>query len=678
MFEAQNISFSYKIGDQTIDVLKNLNFSVKSGEFIGIQGPSGSGKSTLFYILGLLLKPTQGLVFLEGTNITALSQDDLTIIRNQRIGFIFQQFHLLPNTNCLKNILLPSVYPIEIKQSNIKKEKKARQLAHQLGLSQHLSHLPNQLSGGQQQRVAIARALIQDVDLILADEPTGNLDSKTAQEIMELLRDLNHQGKTIILITHDSEVAKFCSKIYHLKDGAFTHFEKNTNTVVIPLKKVLIPNKNISKLPQQRFLLLYYQMFRATLPLVFENLLRNKIKSLLTMMGVVIGVAAVLAMITLGQFSKIKILETYETLGVNKLLIRGYPNWNLKATDAVSVNFQSFHLERDLWPLKKIFPEIELITPLFYLGQNNAASGGLRIENQVETLGVNAAYLWIANRSLVAGTHFSPYHIEKGSPVCLIGYGIAQRLFSNRVALHQVLQITDMYRLSFHCRVIGVLASQTSPHDRSPPDLQVLIPYSYFQSVAPSWWSKRAYQAALQIAPGADIENTGLKIRGYFEQKYGKSGKFYIDSDSALLAQMKKFLNIFTLLLTSIACLSLLVGGIGINNMILVSVNERIHEFGIRKALGATHQSIRLLVLLESLSICTIAGLIGLVFGFFSYELLILGATRLVPNFQFEWILVPSALFLSFCSILFVGIFSGLIPAIQAEKLQIIEALRTE
>ncbi|MEI6790339.1 MAG: ATP-binding cassette domain-containing protein, partial [Myxococcaceae bacterium] len=347
MFQAQKVSFSYEVGGRKVDVLKNLDFSVKAGEFVGIQGPSGSGKSTLFYLLGFLLKPTAGKIIFDGVDITSLSADELAVIRNRRIGFIFQQFHLLANSSCLKNILLPTLYPAELSDSNPKQIIRAQELAKNLGLSEHLSHFPNQLSGGQQQRVAIARALIHDVELILADEPTGNLDSKTAAEIMEQLRELNRQGKTIILITHDSEVAKYCSKVYHLKDGAFTHVQENYVQNLKAQEVFLKP----PKLPKR----VYFKLFRATLPLVFENLLRNKTKSLLTMLGVVIGVAAVLAMITLGQFSKTKILETYEALGVNKVLIWGYANPNMRATDSVSINFRSFNIDKDLMPLRQIF-----------------------------------------------------------------------------------------------------------------------------------------------------------------------------------------------------------------------------------------------------------------------------------------------------------------------------------
>ena len=676
MFEVKDLSFSYRVETREVEVLRNLNLKVNPGEFVCIQGPSGSGKSTLFYILGFLLKPTRGQVSFDGINITSLTDDELTVLRNRKIGFIFQQFHLLSKTSALENILLPTRYPSEIVEPDQGQSlKKAHLLAEQLGLTKHLSHFPNQLSGGQQQRVAIARALMNDIDLILADEPTGNLDSQTASQILDLLVDLNRQGKTIILITHDPEVAKRCSKIYHLKDGAFTRVEENYKPPFVADGDARL----IQKLPAIYSFAVFRKTARAVFPLVIQNLLRNKAKSLLTMLGVVIGVAAVLAMVTLGQFTRRKILGTYEALGVNKLLIRGYPNWNLKAVDRVSNSFKAFDWEKDFLPLKELFPEIRYLSPAMSEGRCNATAGGLSIgDGKVTVLGITPEYLAITNRTIAAGRNVSPFHVESRTPVCLVGYSIAERLFSHSNPLGQIIAVNDGNRMAFPCQIIGVLTSVTSNQEWSPPDLHVMVPFTYFQTVIDGWWNSQMHSAALQISPEGDVETTGKKVKSYFIQKYGKSGQFSVDSDSTLIAQMKRFLNLFTVLLTAIALLSLLVGGIGINNMMLVSVTERIKEFGVRKALGATNRSIRTQVLMESVVLCFIAGLAGVLIGFSAYELLIFAATKFVPNLKFEWTFEPLAIVLSTFSIVAVGIASGIIPALRAEKLQVIEALRSE
>lgn len=677
MIEVKDLSFAYKIADRKVEVLKNLNFSVQAGEFVGIQGPSGSGKSTLFYILGFLLKPTSGRVSFGEADIMRLSEEELTVLRNQKIGFVFQQFYLLSKTNVLENILLPTRYPSETAPlDNPTAHAKALALAKKLGIDLHLHHLPNQLSGGQQQRVAIARSLMNEVDLILADEPTGNLDSQTAQETLSLLKELNRQGKTIILITHDSEVAQHCSKVYHLRDGAFTNVVENYPAPTHA--PALTAQANSFKIPGTLSFGIPWRTMRAVLPLVLENLVRNKAKSLLTMLGVVIGVAAVLAMVTLGQFTKRKILDSYESLGVNKLMIRGYPNRNLRASDKPPVNFTAFTWEKDFLPMKRIFPQVERMSPLLSAWRSTVAAGGIDISEKVGIYGVTPDYFDITNRKLLLGHLLNEFQVKNHSPVCVVGYEIADRLFKKTDPLGQILTISDRSSLNYPCRIIGVMAFQTSNKENSPPNLNVLIPYTYYMSMADNWWSAQIHEAALQIAPQADVEDAGKMVRAYFSKKYGKSGMFLVDSDSTLIAQMKRFLNLFSILLGSIALLSLIVGGIGVNNMMLVSVSERIREFGIRKALGATHRSLRVQILMESITLCAVAGLIGIMLGFSTYELAIFGATKFVPNVKFEWTFEPLAASLSLLAILGVGVASGFVPAVRTERLQVIEALRTE
>jgi macrolide transport system ATP-binding/permease protein len=521
---------------------------------------------------------------------------------------------------------------------------------------------------------------MNDVDLILADEPTGNLDSQNAAQILDLLTELNQQGKTIILITHDSEVARRCKQVIHLKDGVicedllFSTRSPPTETPASPAKEQAADSysRPISYTPK-----IYAQIARSVLPLVGENLRRNKGKSLLTMLGVVIGVAAVLAMITLGQFVKSRILETYEALGVNKLKISGYPNWNLKATDQVVVNFRSFNWDRDFSRIKEIFPEVTHASPLLTNGNMKAMALGGSIDDKVAVMGVNPEFLKLTQRMLLAGNNLNIFQVENRSPVCVVGFEIAEQLFARTNPVGQILTLSDGRNTTFPCRIIGVLKSLVSPREWNPPNRNVFIPFTYFQATADSWRGM-LFDVSLQVDAQSDVELTGKKIKAYFEQKYGKAGRFNVDSDSTLVAQMKRFLNLFSLLLASIAFLALLIGGIGIHNMMLVSVTDRIKEFGLRKALGATPHSVRIQVLLESVLLCGGAGTLGVLLGFAAYESLIWVTTLFVQNIKFEWVIDPFALVLSTLSILGVGLFSGTVPARKAEKLQVIEALRSE
>jgi putative ABC transport system permease protein len=343
------------------------------------------------------------------------------------------------------------------------------------------------------------------------------------------------------------------------------------------------------------------------------------------------------------------------------------------------VSTSDFLIDHDLLVLKKLFPQVRLISPALSTTRIRAVAGGIEAGDQkVAAFGVTQDYLTITNRTLEVGRNLTAYDIEGRSPVCLVGYEIAQRLFSRVNPLGQVVTLTDGQRLSYPCQVVGVLKTVSSNKDAAPPNLNVFLPYSYFQTVNDNWWSTQIHDAALQISTGEDVESSGKEIKSYFEQKYGNSGIFNVDSDSTLVAQMKKFLNIFEILLAAIAMIALAVGGIGINNMMLVSVTERIKEFGIRKALGATNRSIRIQVLMESIVLCVVAGIIGVAVGFSCYEILILFATKLIPSLKFQWLFDPVAVGLSLISILAVGIASGFVPALKAERLQVIEALRSE
>ncbi len=664
LIHVEDLGFAYKPG---FPILFGLNFKIYSGEFVAIQGPSGSGKSTLLYLLGCMTPVQSGKITIGNWDTSKLTDDELAVFRNENLGFVFQQFHLLPKANVLENILLSARYPIE-KPKNIKTfTLKARELATRLGLQDRLDHGPQELSGGQQQRVAIARALLNEAPIILADEPTGNLDSKSAAIVIDELKSLKKSGKTVILITHDKDIAAQADRTIFIYDGKIakeeSHGLSNAPNILIPSPKLGFRN------PIDSYLKL--------LPFVSANIFRNKIRSILTMIGISIGVASVFAMVTLGQFAKERILSSYAELGVNTLSFRGSQNWDQKATDKTGIVFSSFSWERDLEPLKKIFPEVIRISPVLSTWRAKLDFGGKAIEEDARVIGINEEAFLITGRELSKGSNISLFHVKNRSAVCVIGSEVAEKLFSNVEALGEVLKISSDEQ-SYGCRVIGVAKALRSRSEDRNPDLEVYIPNTYFQTVGGNWWVVRIRDVLMKIADGNDIEKTGKAIQSFFERKYGTSGRFRANANSILIGQMNRFLNIFSTFLASIALISLAVGGIGIANMMLVSVSERYREIGLRKALGATNTSIRQQFLLEAILLCGIAGVFGLAFGFIGYQTIIWGGSKFIPKFQFEWIINYQALLLSTVSILAVGIASGFIPALRAEKLSPIEALRSE
>ena len=660
IIEIRDLHFAYKQSEKSL--FQSFNMKVEKGDFIAIDGKSGSGKSTLLYLIAGLLKPQKGQMIINGTSIHQLKDLDLSIIRNQLIGFVFQQFHLLPQLTALENILLPTFYTMDDKKLNHFTDC-AKDIAARLGIEDCLSRKPSQLSGGQSQRVAIARALINDPDLLLIDEPTGNLDSSSAQRVLELFQKLHLQGKSIVLVTHEKNINP--SKLLTLKDSQL--IPKKTNKVIDKL-----PQKNLKDIKKNNYLGTT-QLFLKTCLLSLKSISQNKVRSLLTILGVVIGVAAIFSMVTLGNFTKAKLLDSYVHLGINTLTLMGDYNWP-KTMSPANLPFRFFDWKTELLYLKQRFSGIHSASPYLIDRELTVIFAGRSIEDTPTLIGVSKDGLNIINRHLLAGAPINTHHVEGRHPVCVIGFEIGKRLFSNISPIGQMLYLSKRDYNTFACRIIGLLENQIS-HSPSNPNLEVYIPFTVFQ-IFSSVSEAQIKKAVIQVKEGQDIQKIGNDVQNFFENKY--DGVFYIGSENFLIEQAKKNLNLFSILLGIVALVSLLIGGISIANMMLAAISEKFKEIGIRKTVGASNSMIRNQFLLESIILCSVAGFIGIVLGVCIYQSAIYGASQLISDLEFQWVFDPIAFILSFTSILLVGVLSGLFPAIKAERLQVIDALRNE
>ena len=317
--QLRNIGKTYALGGIETQVLQEVTLEIGRGEFVALMGSSGSGKTTLMNVLGCLDRPSCGRYMLDGRDVTAMSPQDRAFLRNQKLGFVFQTFNLLPRTSVLDNVLMPLAYSPS-SGSRPEARSRAESLLRRVGLGSHLHHQPSQLSGGQQQRVAIARALINEPALLLADEPTGNLDSRTTEEVLKIFQELNREGVTILLVTHDEAVASHAGRIVRIRDGIVEPEgppRSRAGAAAPADAPVPRPHSTGGGHPFLSSLLGMRRMLQTAL----TGLLRNTMRAALTTLGIVIGVAAVITMMEIGRGSSSSIQKTIAGMGANNLLI---------------------------------------------------------------------------------------------------------------------------------------------------------------------------------------------------------------------------------------------------------------------------------------------------------------------------------------------------------------------
>ena len=714
---------TYQLGELEVRALRGVTLTIERGEFVAIMGASGSGKSTLMNIIGCLDRPSAGRYLLEGVDVASLSEPDLARIRSRRIGFVFQSFNLLSRTSAIENVELPLFYSGDLAAGALR----AYEVLALMGLAGRERSHPNQLSGGQQQRVAIARALINAPAILMADEPTGNLDSQTSLEIMATLQKLNRgQGLTIVLVTHDAELAAFADRVVTLRDGLIVSDHQQTARqaaagAVDSPAPALAPEEPVKPWASNHAATREPLVTGSeTAPLTFalmalraaaRALARNKLRSILTMLGIFIGVAALIAMVAVGQGANEAVAEQIASLGTNLLIVMP----GATTANGVRAGFGSVST-LTVGDAEAIIKDDWSIARVSYLDRQLAQVEYNRQNWSTNVQGVTPSYLPIRNWAVVEGRPFSEEDEHSAARVCLLGQTVVDNLFGNHsdpVGANVRVKTVDM-------QVIGVLEAKGQSGWGQDQDDVVLIPFSTAErkvlgvaappaanpSAAATPSVAKPYAAvptansiyssdSTQTSPfGSPPKLTGVVHNIFVQVKSqeliaqaidqivetlhnrhhiqpGQDNDFDVRNLSAVAQAAEGSSRIMALLLATVASISLLVGGIGIMNILLVSVTERTREIGIRMAIGARRVHILLQFLVEAILLSMVGGVGGILAG--------VGASQAISSIAgWPTLLSPTAIVGGFLFSAAVGIFFGYYPARKASLLNPIDALRYE
>jgi len=686
----------YRLGDTEVQALGGVSLTIRRGEFVAIMGASGSGKSTLMNILGCLDKPTRGQYLLEGVDVAQLDEPELARIRGRRIGFVFQTFNLLPRTSALENVELPLFYAAQLAGN----AQRARDMLHMLGLAERERNQPNQLSGGQQQRVAIARALVNDPALVLADEPTGNLDSQTALEILATIRALNRErGVTIVLVTHERELAELADRIVTIRDGRIIS-DRPTEGRLGGAPTRLLPA--VQAYHEQRFTGRFDAWLHEAASLGWMALFaalraigRNKLRAALTMLGVFIGVAALIAMVAVGEGARAAVEAQVQSLGTDLLVV---------LPGATRINgVRAGHGSAESLRVRDVGAVLEqdgAVADASYVNRQNTqvVNGTQNWSTSVQ--GVSPSYLAIRHWPVVAGRTLSAADDHDGAAVCVLGNTVVTNLFGEFAdPIGATILVKNVPMV-----VVGVLAIKGHSAGGQDQDDVVLIPFTTSQErilgvATPSSTQTFANNVFATIGPPPNPFGVTPKLEGFVNTIYvqarspglvktaleqvtrtlekehrilpGKDDDFVVRDLTEIAEVAEASSQAMELLLAAIASISLVVGGIGIMNILLVSVTERTREIGIRMATGARRLHVLTQFLIEAMLLALMGGTAGIAAGVLASELI---------SHLAGWpiLLRLNVIVLAFAFSGAVGVFFGFYPARQAARLNPIDALRYE
>jgi len=640
LLELNAVSRTYTSGGEPLTVLTEVSLAIQSGEFVAIMGASGSGKSTLMNIIGCLDKPSSGAYSIRGVEVASLNGDALAALRRDTFGFIFQRYNLMSDLSAVENAEVPAVY---CGMAKTQREAHASDLLRELGLGDRLEHHPNQLSGGQQQRVSIARALMNGGPVILADEPTGALDSRGGKEVMAILEKLHGQGHTIILVTHDSDIAAYAHRIIRITDGRITSDEQQQRGEAGNQTQPGETGKDAKP---------GVAVLGESLKMALRSLMRNRLRTALTMLGIIIGVASVVALMAIGNGAKQDVLDRIQAMGANLLTIeRGQPG--VRASAGIVTSF----LPEDLPSIVSV-PGVGMAIPETQL------SSLVRFGNQdlmVTAIGVGENFPQAHDWPPQSGVFFSAEHVTRYAQVVVLGTTVAKNLFpAGANPLGQYALIGNAPFL-----VIGVLSSKGSTPRGDDQDNSVWLPYT---TAGARIFGQRFFQRIIvKVKPGVDMSVVQAGLHTLLINRHGKED-FNIRNMADTIATANETQNTLTYLLAAIAVISLIVGGIGVMNIMLVSVTERTREIGIRMAIGARSFDVLFQFLTEAVMVCFIGGLAGVVVGIGGGL-----STSAIAGWRVIFTIAPVVI--AFACAFLTGIIFGYLPARKAAQLDPIDAL---
>lgn len=640
LLEIKAINRWFGTGENRVQVLKDINLSIEKGDFVAIIGQSGSGKSTLMNIIGCLDVPSSGSYKIDGVETAAMTADEQAALRRRSFGFIFQRYNLLGTLTARENVALPAVYAgMEYGE----RMKRADELLAQLGLAGKEENRPSELSGGQQQRVSIARALMNGGEIILADEPTGALDTGSGKNVMEILHKLHDAGHTIVMVTHDPTIAANANRVIEISDGRIiADHSKNTD----------IPPSNIESIEEHNSWHFYRDQFFESFLMSIQAIMAHKMRSFLTMLGIIIGIASVVSVVALGRGSQEKILENINAMGTNTVSV--YPGYGygdrrssriktLTVGDAEVLKQQNY---------------VDSVTP------GVSTSGTLTYDNQslsAQLYGVGDQYFDVRGIKLAFGRLFNEDDVTQNSQVVVIDDNTKNKLFADGTnPLGKVILFNKR-----PLRIIGV----TEPNNNGFSDsdsLQLFTPYTTLMNRISG--SKYITSVTVKVKDNVNSQTAEKGIIELLKVRHGAEDFFTRNSDT-IKQTIESTTGTMTLLISSIALISLVVGGIGVMNIMLVSVTERVKEIGIRMAIGARQHNILEQFLIEAVLICLIGGLVGVLFSFAISMLFNLLATDFAMSFS-----TISIVMAVLCSSV-IGVLFGFMPAKRASQLNPIDAL---